>query len=229
MTRELVRRALEAGKAGKLLDFAQTRPPMLDKLAAQIRVILTDYYDAGRQQVAKELDRQKQGKPVVQDTLEARRQGVKAADKPKVTGKAKSLTPNEAQSYIVEQSQVLARSIGSGSVAAASNEAARAVVVSVAESVMEDMVMRQSDAAAMQAGLTVTRMMNIGRGTEAKQQGSRVGAAYYSAVLDENVCTACSMMDGEHTTNLDEADNWTPNPDCEGGDRCRCFTIYEEA
>jgi len=49
----------------------------------------------------------------------------------------------------------------------------------------------------------------------------------YSALLDGATCAACEPMDGEVTTDLTLAEGWTPNPDCEGGDRCRCLTVYE--
>jgi len=34
-------------------------------------------------------------------------------------------------------------------------------------------------------------------------------------------------MDGETTTDLALAESWAPNPDCEGGEKCRCLVVYE--
>jgi hypothetical protein len=36
-------------------------------------------------------------------------------------------------------------------------------------------------------------------------------------------------MDGETTTDISAAEEWTPNAECAGGDNCRCMTVYELA
>lgn len=65
--------------------------------------------------------------------------------------------------------------------------------------------------------------LSIGRSDEAAQHD--VERVEYSALLDQNVCPVCSADDGQ--TAASEADlTPTPNPDCEGGDYCRCFTVY---
>jgi HK97 family phage portal protein len=46
----------------------------------------------------------------------------------------------------------------------------------------------------------------------------------YSAILDSNVCEVCAAVDGRESYNLDDLP-LVPNPDCQGGYRCRC-TIF---
>lgn len=67
------------------------------------------------------------------------------------------------------------------------------------------------------------RTLNLGRSAEASQfEWQRVE---YSALLDANVCGPCAAADGEEGTNEDDLTP-APNPECEGGDYCRCFWVY---
>lgn len=67
------------------------------------------------------------------------------------------------------------------------------------------------------------RTLNLGRSAEAeKYDWQRVE---YSALLDANVCGPCASADGEESSA--EADlTPAPNPECEGGDWCRCFHVF---
>lgn len=69
------------------------------------------------------------------------------------------------------------------------------------------------------------KVINIGRMDEAERRRDEWGRVEYSALLDQNVCGPCAAEDGQEATN--EADlTPTPNPECEGGDWCRCFHVY---
>lgn len=68
------------------------------------------------------------------------------------------------------------------------------------------------------------RTLNIGRSDEAAEH-SEIERVEYSALLDQNVCGPCAADDGETTTNEDDLTP-APNPDCEGGDWCRCFHVF---
>lgn len=69
------------------------------------------------------------------------------------------------------------------------------------------------------------RVINIGRSDEAQSRRDQWGRVEYSALLDQNVCGPCASEDGQEAAN--EADlTPTPNPECEGGDWCRCFHVY---
>lgn len=69
------------------------------------------------------------------------------------------------------------------------------------------------------------KVINIGRSDEAQSRSDQWGRVEYSALLDANVCGPCAEDDGQEAAN--EADlTPTPNPECEGGDWCRCFHVF---
>jgi hypothetical protein len=70
-----------------------------------------------------------------------------------------------------------------------------------------------------------TRLLNFGRFREAQDRSDEWSRVEYSAILDQNVCSPCAAEDGQSAT--DESDlTPVPNPDCEGGDWCRCFHVF---
>lgn len=69
------------------------------------------------------------------------------------------------------------------------------------------------------------KVLNFGRQREAEDRSDEWERVEYSAILDQNVCGPCAAEDGQEAS--DEADlQPAPNPECEGGDWCRCFHIY---
>lgn len=69
------------------------------------------------------------------------------------------------------------------------------------------------------------RVINIGRGDEAQSRRDQWGRVEYSALLDQNVCGPCASEDGQEASSEDELQP-VPNPECEGGDWCRCFHVF---
>jgi hypothetical protein len=70
-----------------------------------------------------------------------------------------------------------------------------------------------------------TKVINIGRSDEAESRKDEWDRVEYSALLDQNVCDPCAGQDGD--TASSEADlQPVPNPDCLGGDLCRCFHVF---
>jgi len=64
-----------------------------------------------------------------------------------------------------------------------------------------------------------------GRQAGYQEYSDEIGAVQYSALLDWNTCENCSHADGAEGTTLDEIPG-VPNPDCDGGDKCRCVHVY---
>jgi hypothetical protein len=225
MVGELATRAAAAQAKGQLAKFAAGSPPMVDKLAADVRGVLADFYEAGRAQVASELQRQRDGQPVAGRIVEARQNGRRAmAEKPK-RKPAPLPDPDEALDM---QAESMARGIAAATQAAAAQAAARvAAGVPLDPTSFAEAVGRASDDAALRLGASVADVMSLGRATEAAEQATEIEDAVYSAILDGATCEACEPMDGETTTDLVEAAGWAPNPDCMGGDRCRCLVVYE--
>jgi HK97 family phage portal protein len=74
------------------------------------------------------------------------------------------------------------------------------------------------------AGSSVNAAISRGRSDEIEANADKIDHIEYSAVLDANTCGPCGDADGEVAS--DEADlPAAPNPDCDGGDRCRCIHV----
>lgn len=69
------------------------------------------------------------------------------------------------------------------------------------------------------------RVISIGRGDEARDRRDEWDRVEYSAILDQNVCNPCAVEDGKTASDEDDLQP-APNPDCAGGDWCRCFHVW---
>jgi hypothetical protein len=69
------------------------------------------------------------------------------------------------------------------------------------------------------------KVINIGRSDEAESRSDEWERVEYSALLDQNVCEPCAAEDGQ-TANSEDDLQPSPNPDCLGGDWCRCFHVW---
>ncbi len=80
---------------------------------------------------------------------------------------------------------------------------------------------------AKSAAISVGEAVNLGRRDAAKEFREEIDRAQYSAILDRRVCAVCQNLDGLEVT-LDDPryeEYMPPNPECQGGDRCRCVWI----
>lgn len=100
------------------------------------------------------------------------------------------------------------------------------------EDVVSGTVESQLDSGAFRsdAGFVTTRAFSVGREEAARLVGG-VASVERSAILDSNTCSACSSKDGQTADfNSDEHDALLPpDPDCDGGDNCRCLLVYVPA
>lgn len=69
------------------------------------------------------------------------------------------------------------------------------------------------------------KVISIGRSDEAEARSDEWDRVEYSALLDQNVCDPCASDDGQTATNEDDLQP-APNPECLGGDYCRCFHAW---
>jgi hypothetical protein len=69
------------------------------------------------------------------------------------------------------------------------------------------------------------KVINIGRSDEAEARSDEWERVEYSALLDQNVCEPCAAEDGQTASDEDDLQP-APNPDCAGGDWCRCFHLF---
>ena len=68
-------------------------------------------------------------------------------------------------------------------------------------------------------------VINIGRSDEAESRSDEWDRVEYSALLDANVCEPCAAEDGQ-TAQDEDGLQPAPNPECLGGDMCRCFHVW---
>jgi hypothetical protein len=220
----LAERAQAAQAKGKLGQFAAGAPPMVDVLTREIRAVLEDFYAAGREQVRDELQRQHDGEPVTPLPLEDR-QAIAAAEKP--PRKAVPAHLPDPDDGMDELAEATARSIAAATQAAAGRAAASvAAGVPRKPAAIVEAVTRDSDGAALRFGAVVSDMMQLGRAVEANEQVSSISYGVVSAILDQNTCPVCEAADGFESEDLDEVAALAPNPECDGGEFCRCFAVY---
>jgi hypothetical protein len=58
-----------------------------------------------------------------------------------------------------------------------------------------------------------------------EEHADEIASVMYSALLDINTCGPCAEADEKEGTTPDDIPD-VPNPDCMGGDRCRCVHIF---
>lgn len=74
------------------------------------------------------------------------------------------------------------------------------------------------------AGSVVNAAINTGREDELRANVDQVEFYQYSALLDKNTCSPCADADGLEAANIDDLPS-APNPDCDGGENCRCLIV----
>lgn len=60
-----------------------------------------------------------------------------------------------------------------------------------------------------------------------RRSTARTVDAVYSALMDGATCKACEAMEGKTTTDLNEAERWTPNRKCTDPEGCRCLVAFQ--
>jgi phage gp29-like protein len=64
-----------------------------------------------------------------------------------------------------------------------------------------------------------------GRQAGYEQYKDEIGKVIYSALLDPMTCDPCGQADGDEGATPDDLQA-VPNPDCDGGDKCRCVHVF---
>ncbi len=71
--------------------------------------------------------------------------------------------------------------------------------------------------------------LNAGRADQADADSDMIAGSYYTSLLDGNRCTHCARADDDVLRPLDDPVRLAhvpPNPDCQGGARCRCMEAF---
>jgi hypothetical protein len=81
-----------------------------------------------------------------------------------------------------------------------------------------------------QAQTQASSIVNEGRVTQADEQADEIAGSRYTSILDGRRCSGCARADDDVLRPLDDPVRLAripPNPDCEGGGRCRCMEAFE--
>lgn len=180
---------------------ASNRPAPVDKtpLADAIHTSYRDLYQVGQQTATDELAKQRQ---LMSPTLEAAGARV---------GRAASRALLSAGNVV----HAVQAKLGSAATTGLLDGAAL-------QDIAEQAAIGQLHLEAM---LNASASINDGRYDAAAAHGAVGG--YYTSVLDGNTCDNCEAADtGDLLTLDDAAALGPPNPDCDGGDRCRCMIVF---
>lgn len=76
--------------------------------------------------------------------------------------------------------------------------------------------------------LLATEALNIGRHAAAEVHADDISRVRYTSLMDRASCGPCESADGTVTTLLSDTYRLLdpPNPNCQGGPRCRCIWVY---
>lgn len=107
---------------------------------------------------------------------------------------------------------------------------ARFALLGLSGSALNDAVLNEIQAGSVSyidraATGVANQVISIGRMDEARQRRDQWGRIEYSALLDQSVCDPCASEDGKEADNEDDLQP-APNPECLGGDWCRCFHVF---
>lgn len=207
------------------LAKADFEVPLKSSLTKELTGALVKVYTAGRKSVVGERDRQLAGKPY---TAAAATQGDEWS-----WDSEPDEEPTPAQARWVNMLAVgfVGALLGSmGDAARRAGQGARNVTptptaaeqLATVTAALHDL----SEAVQMAnlSGLSNRTFIN-GRDEQADAMSSQIEEEFYSSIMDVNTCDPCAALD-QASQEAGGSDFSTPNPDCEGGDRCRCVTIY---
>jgi hypothetical protein len=211
--------AAAAGASEGQLAQGAIPKPEVPELAAAILPGLLDSYRAGRQTVLDEAKRARGGvaKAAVTDA-----QDLEDEYPPDPTAKQSTWIKRLAQGLALGMTLNLVKE------AVRSGQAAQDQELSPAEKEVQVRLALEALSVPMaQADLAgkVTQAFTTGRVEQGQDMQSEVSSIFYSAIMDSGTCGPCAAMDGAEL----DSESWSsdvPNPNCDGGDRCRCVPVF---
>lgn len=187
----------------------------------QVRQLLGDIFERGRETVARELANQAEEKK--RFSTADRKGAVEAFDRLDTLAAATlAKLANDVQARAIGRASELVLLGFSEERDAAESKAKKKTLK---EKLLEDLEEGSTQYASRAASGATNVALNLGRNAEAEDRAEEIKEVVYSAVLDQNTCGPCEDADGE--TGPTDADVPTaPNPACEGGSQCRCIHIH---
>lgn len=177
------------------------------KLIAEVEAILGGVKDFGQQQVAGERARQGMTDAAT----------VRMAAKREALGVYADGVVSEFQNGLTARAANVALDHMRRPLDATKGEVIRSI-----ESDLDDQSDKWVDAVASKGA---NESFADGRDAGYEQYKDEIGSVIYSALLDINTCEQCAGADGAEAATPDGIPD-VPNPDCDGGDKCRCVHVY---
>lgn len=198
-------------------DPSSLKAPLVGKLSSDIAKAMTEIYEYGYGQVRDELRKQ------------AKHGGAaKFADQ-----KRDTWTDPKSREHLVASARVSAQTASDRLLQHAQTESLRLQRAGWDRDEIEDALKismgELSDADISRiASSEINEGFSLGRVTGAADVKDEIETVVYSAILDDKVCDVCEALDGKEFDITDDAydENMPPNPNCQGGDACRCTYIY---
>jgi hypothetical protein len=226
---ELVQDAVRLVGEGDIDRLLALKPAKVQKLASRIRGELSPLVAYGRQTVTEERERATAGKPA--PIIAERQTGIRG-----YASKWKKRTSQGILTWQQVKAQRRAEAIAEALDAAITDEGLRLIRAGVDEeaalAALQDIATKTSERSVLYAaGLLVSEAFSMGRGAQIQEEVESGGVVkgIYSALLDDAVCEQCAAMDGQEFSPDDpDFDKYAEgNPDCYGGDRCRCLLVLD--
>jgi hypothetical protein len=183
-----------------------------EKLVGQVQDILQGVHDFGRKQVGEERARQ--------------RAGAKAPDAAKVRLAAADRSKEPIGLYADGVVSQFTNTLTARATNAAIDAKRKGGLTDgqVIQGVGQDLDEQSDKWIDNVAGKGANEAFAEGRSAGFADYADEIASFLYSALLDLNTCGPCADADGAEGATEDDIPD-TPNPDCDGGDLCRCVTV----
>ena len=139
-------------------------------------------------------------------------------------------TPNAEQIAVLASlllvriaNDVQARAVGSAVRAQTTGQVTGDAVEDIGATVRDEMLAASTGYVVATAGEFTNIALAQGRDAEMAAKGDDIRLYIYSAILDVRTCGVCRAADGQRGPRESLPD--VPNPQCEGGARCRCVIL----
>ena len=212
------------------LDPNKVKVKLFGKMADAVKDAMKDAHSYGKGKAEGELKRQKAA-----DTLEKRKQGERAMKeqkprKPRKPRKIKRKSPpflevvdNRADLVVEASNQQLKATAMRAAVPLMKEGLERKALY---DNLLDKLVEISEKGLRMECVGAITEGINEGRADFAAAMAHEYEKGIRSGLLDSNICSHCSAEDGREFTVEEAVEETFPDPDCEGGDRCRCLMVY---
>lgn len=189
-------------------------PP--EKLVEMVEATLADVQEFGARQVEQERERQRSGK-APGDAAEIRAADVRRKAKRDPLGVYADATVGEFVNTLTQRAVNVAldwlRRPGN---------LTKGEIIRRVEEELDEQSDKWLDSVAAKGA---NEAFADGRAEGYADYADEISEVQYSALLDWNTCESCSAADGQTGRTPDDI-TAVPNPDCDGGDRCRCVHVF---